>query len=306
MKKRYLNLLRLLFGFSILFVLFYKVGFSKIIKTLATTNIIFIPFAALVYFLGIFIGAINLRMLLRTLELKINILKFFKYFLLSFSIALLTPAKIGNFSLIYFLKKEGFGVGKTLSAFIVDKIMTLIVASLLCLIGVIIFFGTGKIWAILGLITMLLFCLYFVFISNIGRGLIKKYILKEYSLKFKGFSKSLFRFKNHKRILLLNFTLTIIKNLFGASMIYLIFLSFNQNVSILLIYIINSVEYIISLIPVSINGLGIKESAGVFLYLSLGISSPIILSRYVISLSIRYILGFLSIVFIKHELPAKK
>ena len=180
-----------------------------------------------------------------------------------------------------------------------DKIISLIAFLLLSMLGFFIFLDFFNIIKLMTIILILGFIFLFFIISNQGRFFIKKYILRKYSTKFEGFSNFLFfYFKNKKLLLLKNLIFTFLKWLVNSFSVYIIFLAYQQDISIIYVLLINSMLMIVSLIPISISGLGIGQSAAVFLYQNFfNIDSSLILSAYLIPLVIAYFIGIIVIIF---------
>ncbi|MCK5282775.1 MAG: flippase-like domain-containing protein [Nanoarchaeota archaeon] len=308
MKNKYWNILRLIFGLAILTLLFQKVGISKIIEVLSTIKIIYIFPIVLTYLLGPFMGSIALKLLFDKINIKIGNWRFFKHYLISQSIGLLTPGKIGQFSLVYFLKKDNnIEIGKSTSIILINKLITLAVISIFSVVGFVLLIGKTYAFNLAIALLIMFSTIIFLLVSSKSREIIKKYILRKYAIKFRGFSKTFFKyFKSYKAALITNFVLTIISIFSGVVAIYLIFLSLGMDISIWIIYLVACMEMIIALIPITINGLGIKESFGTWIYIGIGITSPIIISRYIVGLIMKYSIGFLALIFLAKKVKTKE
>ena len=282
-------------------------GLDKIIKFQRKFSLItafFIVFHPLFFILTTFlllitlvIGALNLALLLIPIK-KISFAKVFYYNTLSWSLGLFVPGKIGELSLIPFLKQEGVPTGHGTVISVLDKLISLVVLSLSSIIGFFIFFDIGATLKLIAILFLLIAVILFFIVSNAGRSFIKKYILRKFSMKFQGFSKLLFYyFKKQKLIIFLNIIITFIKWIVNAVILYTLFLAYNQNVPFVYIFLINSMLTIISLIPISISGLGVRESIAVFIYGALSINPLITISTHLIPLIISYFIAILTILF---------
>src|SRR3990167_2477104 len=134
------TLIKLLVGVSLLFLLYYKIGFSNIYQTLITIHIpLALAFVIIFYILFFFLGAWNLKILLDPIK-KLSWRKLFEYYCLSWSFGLFVPAKLGEFSLIFLLKKEDIGQGQTMALSVIDKFITMITFAAFAIIGFLVFF----------------------------------------------------------------------------------------------------------------------------------------------------------------------
>ena len=247
------------------------------------------------------LGTYDFFIFFRALNLKINFSKLFNYYLLSWSTGLFFPGKIGELVILKFFKNEQIGYGQSSAIYLMDKIITGFVLLFFSSIGLFLLLDSYYL-IFCGVLFITLVFIVFVLIitSKKIRDIIKIYILRKYSHLFEGFSKTLFSlFKNNKKIVFVNLVLTIIKAFISAIAIYLLFLSFGQSVSLLYIIVIDSLITVISFIPVSFNGLGLKESSAVILYSLIGISPVITVSSYILGAVLTYLLGFIIFISIK-------
>ena len=301
MNKKVMFLLKLVVGISILGFLLYMVGFQKIIGTILTVNYVALIIVFLTIILNNIIGPWNILVLSNKLK-KISFLTMLKYYILSWSLGLFVLGKIGEFSIIYFLRKEGLSTGEAFVVSILDKFITFVTLVIISIFGFFLFFEFNvAIRLILVLILIIILFLFFM-ITNLGRNLIKKYILRKYAYLFQGFFKtfSLF-FKKYYYALLLNFILTIIKWIIMTIGMWALFWGFGQTLSFIDVLLVFSIGTIVSLIPISVSGLGIRESAFVFLFAKLGVSAEVTASVALIILVLNYVTAILSLIFFRVE-----
>jgi len=156
-------------------------------------------------------------------------------------------------------------------------------------LGYFVFLNLTNAFRMLIVIITIILIIYFA-LSKMGLSFIKKFIFRKYSGRFKGFSKTLsYFFRREKKLIAINVFLTTIKFLFSAILFYFLFLSFNVEVNIFNIFIINILATIASFIPITISGLGIREGASVYFYNLIGIPSQISLSVLLIFLVLKYL-----------------
>lgn len=290
MKPNLRLILRLAAGITILSFLIYKLDIILLYNTILSVNISILLLILIYYSLIIFISTLNLRLLLIPLHINIGVWQLFKYYLLAWSVGRFLLGRMGEFSIVYFFKRRGISYGDSMVVVILDKLITLIalvIFSSLCF-----FMIFSKLIALkLILIFVSLFILSCVALfSSKSRILVKKYILRKHSYKFNGFSRNLLYFvKRGKKFLLMNLILTFARILLGAFVILIIFSYFNISLPFWIVAAVNSAGVLISMIPISISGLGIKEASVVYLYSQSSISPVVAGSIYFL---IR-ILGFI-------------
>lgn len=304
MIKKILNskYLRILISLLILTLLFYKIGFTRIQEALSNFDLVYSPFILIAYFLSFLFGAINVKLLTNCIN-PIKFWKIFSYYTQSWCYGLWSVGRIGEFSMIYFLKDENISVGQATAISIIDRGTTFIVVSIIAVFGFFLFFSFEAALRLLAiLLLMIILALFFIFTKR-GRSIIKKYFLRKYADKFTGFSKTLFFYLRRKKAaLFVNFLLTNLKWITTAYINYFFFMAFGISISIVYIIIITAISAIISLIPLSISGLGFRESAGVYLFSLKGVPVGVSGSLFIILGAFNYLF---SGIFILHHINRK-
>ena len=307
MKRGVLSLIRFIFGILILLFLIYKVGIFTILDTIKKINILYIIPASIILLISLFLGALGISVLLKKIKKDFNFFKLFKYYMISWFIGNFFPARIGDFSLVLFLKKENIKIEEGFAIFLIDKLITIIFLLIITTLSFFIFLNmkNALIFILILMATIVLFLLFIL--SKKGKYIIKKYFLRKYSKAFEGFSNIIKVYiKKGKKHLALNFFITLVRWINGALLIYILFIAFNQPVSFLIVFIITTITAFLALIPITIAGLGIRESSGVFLFSQFNIDSAITISVYIYALVIKYlILTLLISVILKTNLFKK-
>jgi len=280
-----------LLGISILIALTYKVGYNKIISILSSIETIYIPLIVLLFGLTLLAGASNIWILLRSVK-RLSFWKTIKYYCISWSIGLIAPSKIGEFSIIYFLKKEDIEIGKGLAIVVLDKFITFMLLLVFASIGLFIFFPLD----IAIIIFVIILCIGIITAISLysfsGRNFIRKFILRKYSPLLTGFGLTNKGFFNENlHLILINGLLTIARFFLAALSGYVTFISLGTKVGYIYVLLIFTIAQLLSLIPISINGLGIRELTNVYIYTKIGIASQTALSRSLIALIIMYAYG---------------
>ncbi len=302
MNNKKLIFLRILIGFLILFALFYKVGFTNLYNTLISINPIYLFLLFLMTIIIMIVETITYKVLTAAVDKKIPFWRLFKYYITSWSIGLISPGKLGEFSLVYFLKKEDIDLGKGTAMYVLDKSITIFLLILVSVYGFFIFLTKVQALQLIIALLILIFLVIFFLISSPGRKIIVRYILRKYAENFSGFSRTLsFYFKEQKRIILLNIFLTLIKSILQAIAVFFVFLAFGVKVPILPIYIISAIITIVSLIPITVSGLGTREASATFLYSLIGVKASIVISVYIIIIFVHYFLGLLNMLLISKK-----
>ncbi len=291
MKKQINLLLKIIFGVSILSILFYKIGVDNLLDTISKTKPEFMIIVFCLYLVSFIIGAINLKILFDPVY-KFKFKTIFKHSTKSWAIGLITPGKIGEYSIAYFIK-EYVDIGKSVAIITIDKIITIIVLCLMAITGTFVFFNLNDALKIIAGIIILISILIVSIFSEKIRELIKHYLLRKKAKMFSGFSSTLKDYTiSKKKVLLINFWLTFLKWSISTISTYLLIKGMGGQTGFLILFPLTAITTIVALIPISLSGLGTKELTAVFLYNLIGIDAQITLSVHIVLIFFNYIFAF--------------
>lgn len=267
------TIIKLSIGLSLLLIIFQQVGFTDIVAVVTGTNPIFFPLVGGCLVLSFFINGISLWKLIDQENLPLK--NVFVYSALSWSWGIFTPGRIGELSLVYDMKKDHVAVSKGSAAFLIARMAVLGWLILIALLGMAFYIPqtTDFISAnplFLSLFALLLLVSFFIFKKSIPKLLPEK--IRPFLLSFGVELKIICSEK--RTILFVSSALQFIKLLIFFFITYLGFCMLGTEVPFLDICIYNSFSRIISLVPVSINGLGVKEGIQVYLYSKLSGVEP--------------------------------
>src|SRR3989344_3462934 len=278
-----------LLGLSIAALLFYFIGFGKIAESLLSFDALYlIPVTAL-FIAEVLAGGLNLKLLFgarRKLETK----GFFLDYLSSWGLGFIAPGKIGDFSLAYFLRNQ-MPAAESGAIILLDKIITLFVLTMFGSVSLVLFLGQG---AAAGFIAALLFLWaagIAIILTKPGIKLLSRVSPEKYRAGIDGFSRTLGDFLAfEKRRIFLNLSLTIVKLGIQALAFVLIFSGLGVKSGFLEIFLITCASTIMSFVPLTSGGLGIKEGTFAFLALQAGIPLEKSVANAVVSTAINYTL----------------
>lgn len=292
MNKSLKAIIKTIFGIGIIIFLIFKVGLTNLWSSIINFNFLFLPLLVAVFCFLLIVNSFNVLIVLNALNNKISFRKVLRYYLKGWVYGLITPARLGEISIIYFLKKEKIEIGQSALVLLLDKVLTFICFFLVSLFGLFTFFHFKEALLLVSIILILFLVFVFFVVSEIGRSIIKRLILRKHSISFAGFSENMFYlFKKKKKIIFLNIIVTYFRLVVTSLFFYLTFIAFGGSARFLTIAIIIATTTIISLIPVSISGLGIRESSGVLLFLKYGVTTSLSTSVFLFYTILRYILA---------------
>ncbi len=294
------SIIRFGLGFAILALLLYKIGIEDIASVLKNIRWAYLIPTLVIYVSTFAFSACKIDLLLKSLGHKINFLRLIKCSTTAWAVGVITPAKLGEFSLVYFLKENNVSMGKGAALSLLDRIISVCTISFVAVIGVIIYFTLKKALE-LGILLLAGIIIGVALIkSETVRGFIKRCILKKYSENFRGFTKTFFGILNNKKGAVLgNTIITLIKGAVGALVTYSLFLALGVRIDYYHAFFISAITSLVSLVPITISGLGIKEASTVYLFNYLaGIETSIVAGVALLNLIIKYCIAALVLLFL--------
>ena len=274
--KKYLGI----FGFVLFLLIIFKIGINNILSSIFSANPIYILLSIIPLCLVIIIQSMRWQLIIKTVGSDIPLLNAIILFLKSYFLGAITPGKIGDFYRSKLLSEQKqISIGLSFYTVFIDRIcdiFTIIVISIMGLLFITEFknnqqffiFFVLAIVGIGGILGYLIFnrdvCSKFIY------PLIERFVPLKYKENFK-FSydefyvgyKHLFK---DKFVFFKIITLSVIIWLIAGLGFYLLSISLGFGVSYW--YILTSVLLgtLVSLIPISINGLGTREAVIIFLF----------------------------------------
>jgi len=283
-------LIKVLVTIIILIILFYKIGTENIVDVLTKLNIWVLLLVIPLKLITLVLNALNITFLLQGIEKKISFTKTFILTNLAWSIGLFFPSRIGEFSLVFLLREHKVTYGQTTAIALLDKIITVIVLSTFSLIGIILYYNLYSAMqfsvVVLGFTVLL-----FIGFHHQTRHYIRKYILRKYATIFTKFGSTMKKVMKNKRIVIYNIVVTTTKWVTSFLAIKIIFHAAGVTPSLIDVTLISSIATMVSLIPISIAGIGIRESAAIYLFSQLGIAWETTLIVFVMAMVFNYVFG---------------
>lgn len=292
MNKKISTFLKIIISLVIIAFLINKIGWHSLISTLASANILILSLIIPLKLFSFLFTTFNIKIFLDGIKKKVHFGKLFVYTNLAWAIGLFFPGRIGEFSLVYFLKEENITFGESGAVALLDKISTFIVLTIFSILAILKYFNSTLALRFAIIAFSILVLILFLLSNAKIRTFFKTKILKSYSHLFSGFNTS---FKEllvqNKKLFFFNLIITTIKWSCSFLIIQTIFLALGISVNFIDVCYITAFSLLISLIPLSIGGLGVREGVAVYLFNIIGIKPEITLSAYLINTALNYVFG---------------
>ncbi len=279
-KKIFVIVFRVGISFLLLYFLFRQVDEKNLLEIVKKADVLVLLLAAGVFFLNYILCFFRWEMILKALEVKLPRKKLLTPFTGGIFFNLFLPSTIGgdfvrSVDLAVHTKKTKEVVASVfldrLSGFVGLVILTL--ASLLCGWGIIqdksVLITIAIIVGILGLILLVLFN-NFIF-SKVNK-LLDSPRAGRIREALKDLHEEIYYFKGHKKIISYNLLFSIIIQAIGPLSYYIISLALGLKINIIYFFIFLPVIGAITLLPISIGGLGVREMSIVFFFAKVGVA----------------------------------
>ncbi|MFH1235300.1 MAG: flippase-like domain-containing protein [Candidatus Diapherotrites archaeon] len=260
MGNRAVLALRIAAGIAIIFFLAYFAGIGGILEKIASFNPFFLFPIIILTILVLVVGALNLHRLLSPLG-KIGFFELFKNYCVSFAFGYIAPGKIGDFSLSVLLK-EKFRPGESSAIILMDKIVTLSLYSAISIAALFIFFGIDNGLRVSLFLAAGFIILFFLLFTKKGNALVSKIFMGRFERGLKEFFGTLASYlQKRKGLLLLNAAFALLKLALQACILYCIILGLGIQTDFMPLLLIVPASTVISMVPVTFSGLGLREGA---------------------------------------------
>lgn len=285
----------------LLVALYYLIGITAVIEKIASINPFFALLAAALLVFSLVLCGLNVLISARAFQ-KIPFLKAVRYYFFSWAIGFLGPGKIGEFSIIPLLQKEGLSAGQATASAVLNKIITLGTLLLFSAIGLLFFFGISHAWnGVLAGLAVLVVSIFFFWTTK-GRSWLKKIIGKK-SVWFAGFGNAIDSyFSKHRGIVVLNALVTIMQWMVLVVFTLVLFWGFGFYPDFWGVLFVASISSMASLIPITPNGIGVREVAYTFLAGLSGWPTVTTASVIAVSLAIHYAIVIVILVFFAKQI----
>jgi len=268
MKNKNIFFLKLLVGIILLVFLFLKVDLQEFISAFKDVNIFFLFLALISTFLGYVISSYKWKIALLSQAIKIRYTKLIESYAVSMFFGNFLPTSYGgDIVRVYDTAKISKKKVKSLSAVLFDRLVGFFV---LLLIGLIASFFLIEFLSFSPLILggmVILLSFFFLSKYKIEEVRFFKKILKfDKKNIIKRLRESIFAYKKYPKYIFLIFIFSLLLQLNVIIFNYFIALGIGLNLPLKYFFFLIPLVNIISILPFSINGLGVREFAYVYLF----------------------------------------
>lgn len=268
-----------LIGIIILCVVLYKIDLQSLINTLHEIDILTLFFAISLNLPLIFLKSLRWNMLLKSQSIIYSYKDSFLVYLSSIYAGVITPGRIGEFIKAFYLKYDkNISISRGMSSIILDRLFDIYILIVLGITGIWKFHIFGSFSNTSFLLILPLLIAPALLIRN---GLMEKIFDKMFQLsvltkvqmtvkeKFEDFYEGMAQMLNLK--LFYSLFLTLFCFLIFFIQCHIILRAMNISIDFITITLFISISSIVSLLPVSIAGLGTRDAVLIYLFSIIGL-----------------------------------
>jgi len=270
-----------LLGIIIFVIILSRISPGRIFENIKNIKLIYLSMALLLAFPTLFAKSICWNYIKKHQGINYNLKESFLMYCSGLYVGTLTPGRIGEVAKAFYLKKDGHSMGKSLVSTVLDRFSDFVfLLSFICLGSL--FFLTifqKQIFILIG--GIIIVAIGFLIVLKIGlirwltnklfNKLIPQKYQKSWKLNFQDFINDLKSYKlKHYLIILL---ITIFSWFFYYLQMYVLARGLEINVPVLYLSISVTIAGLITLLPVSIFGIGTRDAALIVLFTPLAIAT---------------------------------
>jgi len=267
----------------ILFILIItRLNLSQVFDLLSHANPIYFILANLLFIPLLIVKSIRWQSLMSVLSIKYSIGNSIIIYAASIFLGSITPGNVGDFIKTFYLTGDDHPLSKSFASVFLDRLFDVISIAMLALFGTFFLIRSEKTISLIVFFmvsVLILAAIICIYKSNKFRSAIRAQLLKFIPNKYRANAgKCIISF--HDGLTFINANqfvyatvLTILAWIIYFSIMYILALSIHLNISFIYLAIFISISIVITLIPVSISGIGTRDATLIALFSYMGYNS---------------------------------
>jgi glycosyltransferase 2 family protein len=263
-----------LIGIVLFLIILSGVDFTMLFVVLKRINLFYFILTILLIFPFLVLKMWRWNYILKIQRIKLQLSELVTIYLSSLFLGVITPGRIGDFAKIFYLKKtHSIPIGKGLSGVFVDRLLDLCFLALISIGG-----GYSILYKVNYTILVAILFLFIIGILFFVRSLnhlqlyrfLPKLIIKKGEKSYYSFKEGILSLVTAKFLVPIFISILIFSIFFVQC--YLIARSIGINIGIIKLSIYLAIVSIITLVPVSISGIGTRDVALIYLFSKEGLT----------------------------------
>jgi uncharacterized protein (TIRG00374 family) len=301
-------------GILLLLAILFFIDLGKLFEMLSKTNLLLFCAAVLMGLPLIAFRSFKWHLMLKKQGHSFPFSKIFKYYFIGIGLGSLTPGRLGDFAKALFINKKIRSLSVSFSSVLVDRVIDLSVLVGLGAISICAFlliYGVSviSIPVIIAMLCGLAFCFYLLFNKALLKKVLKPFyrilvperFKEKLSSGFDSFISSVQALLKNRSLLLAAVSLSLVSWLFEVLSEYLLALSLGIALPVSFVFLIVSLTTLVSLLPLSISGIGTRDALLIMLFSLQGIPAESAVAFSFLVLFYSAILAMAGIAFLSFE-----
>ncbi len=263
-----------LFGLILFVLILFTADLREIFSNIKNISYFHLILAILIIFPMLFNKALCWNYIKRQQGIKYSIKDSTLMYWSGLFIGILTPGRLGEIAKAFYLKKDGHSMGKSLVSVILDRLSDFAFLLVFILIGSLFLLSIFQKQILILILGLIILILLFILLLKIGfikwilnkifRIFISQKYQKSWKINFQDFINDfkIYKLKNY----LIIFLITAFSWLFYYLQMYILAKGLSIHIPLLYLAIAVTVAGFITLIPISISGIGTRDAALILLF----------------------------------------
>ena len=287
----------------------YTLDLKKLLDSLQSIDISYLIFVILIFFPVIFLKTLRWSTILKMRGIALPLSGLYSAYMSSFSAGGVTPGRFGEMLKFSYVKDAGYGLGVSLSSAFSDRLWDAVLLLFIGLIGLPFIYplSSGQI-AVNTVVILLLVLLIFVVtlhkksVYRLLSRLISRLIPEKQRKRLEGEGKDFFQTllpKSPNEFFTL-LSVTLLSWLAYFYRFFVLAIALGMSIDFISLSLILSITALLTLLPISVSGVGTRDAALILLLKPFGINSEeavalslAILAIFMIDIFIGYVVGTL-------------
>jgi len=291
---------RVFISIVLLLVLFRKIDFKGMLRVIARLNPLYFTSAIVIFLIIYLLVFYRWKMLLDTRKAGLSSLRVFSSFSGGLFFNLFTPSTIGgDLSRSIDLGAHTKRYGVIAATVLLDRLSGF--AGLVTVAIISLIFGHRLIsdFSVYATVLLMAFLLIGVFLILFNQGIyerLNRSVSKRGKLweNFKKLHSEIYFFRRHRAVLYANLGCSILIQAGASLFSYFLLRSLNTRISIIYPFVFNPVITVITTLPISIGGLGLRDASSIFFYSKAGVAKDVALAQSLLNFALIVSFGLIA------------
>ena len=270
-------IVKIIITIVLIYILLARTDIETIKQIIPKTNFYLFSLASVVFFARNIFAAWRWHVLLKAKYYDVSIGRLTRLYFIGYFFSFFLPTVVGgDIARGYYLYSDGVSKKEAISSIVIERVLGVLAMTLFALFSVLFWFSIInsdliKIIVIVPSIIFLIFLLLFYY-GKIG---LSSKLQDGTARKLTSLIRLIHSLKSYGKrpdILILAFLMSLLFQFFGVIATYFIALSIQSNTEFIYFLMLLPIVWFVSLLPISLNGLGVREGTFVFLFVVIGMT----------------------------------